>query len=65
MTIPNEFVLRGLAEQLPARVNAARHNGLDCVRFTLAEAQALRGPLARELEGIEALAVDARKGGVR
>ena len=30
-------VLTTLAEQLPTRLNAARSNGLDCVRLTLAE----------------------------
>lgn len=58
----NEFVLRGLAEQLPNRIKAARHNGLDCVRLTLAEAQAVRGALPSELEQLEAAAIGARKG---
>ena len=60
--IPNENILRTLAGQLPARIGAARHNGLDCVRLTLAEAQAIRGLLPRELAEIDAAAVGARKG---
>lgn len=51
--IPNEHLLRTLSEQLPTRLNAARHNGLDCVRLTLAEAQAVRALLPRELETLE------------
>ena len=50
---PNEHILRTLASQLPARVGAARHNGLDCVRLTLAEAHAIRALLPRELESLE------------
>ncbi|MDN5687089.1 MAG: hypothetical protein L0G94_10520 [Brachybacterium sp.] len=65
MTISNEFVLRALAEQLPARINAARHNGLDCVRLTLAEAQSIRGVIPRELADLDAAIVGARKGGER
>lgn len=61
MSIPNEFLLRTLAAQLPSRINAARHNGLDCVRLTVAEAQAVRGALPRELAVLEAAAVGARK----
>lgn len=38
----NEYTLKRLASELPARVNAARHAGIDCVRLTLTEAQALR-----------------------
>lgn len=51
--IPNEYTLRTLAAQLPTRIGAARHSGLDCVRFTLAEAQAVRALLPRELESLE------------
>jgi hypothetical protein len=40
----------------------ARHNGLDCVRLTLAEAQAIRGLIPRELAELDAAAVGARKG---
>lgn len=65
MTTPNEFVLQSLAEQLPSRINAARHNDLDCIRLTLAEAQAVRATLPRELDLLEAAAVGARKGGGR
>ena len=50
---PNENILRALAEQLPTRLNAARSNGLDCVRLTLAEAHAVRALLPRELESLE------------
>ena len=50
---PNEHVLRTLAAQLPTRLNAARSNGLDCVRLTLAEAHAVRALLPRELESLE------------
>lgn len=50
---PNENILRALAAQLPTRIGAARHNGLDCVRLTLAEAQAVRALLPRELESLE------------
>ena len=60
--IPNEHILRALASQLPTRIGAARHNGLDCVRLTLAEAQAIRGILPRELAALDAAAVGARKG---
>lgn len=51
--IPNELILRALAAQLPTRIGAARHNGLDCVRLTLAEAHAVRALLPRELESLE------------
>lgn len=61
--IPNEYVLRTLASQLPNRIGAARHNGLDCVRLTLAEAQAIRALAVRELETIDANAVLVRRGG--
>lgn len=61
----NEFTLKRLAADLPGRVNAARHNGLDCVRLTLAEAQAIREMIPRELAALEAAAVDARKDGAR
>lgn len=50
----NEFTLRHLAAELPARVNAARHAQLDCVRLTLAEAQAVRALLPLELEDLDA-----------
>ena len=50
---PNENILRALAAQLPTRLNAARSNGLDCVRLTLAEAHAVRALLPRELESLE------------
>ena len=50
---PNENILRALAAQLPTRIGAARHNGLDCVRLTLAEAHAVRALLPRELESLE------------
>lgn len=50
---PNEHVLRALASQLPTRIGAARHNGLDCVRLTIAEAHAIRALLPRELESLE------------
>lgn len=50
---PNEHILRALAAQLPTRLNAARSNGLDCVRLTLAEAHAVRALLPRELESLE------------
>lgn len=53
MSRPTEYVLRGLVEQLPIRLNAARSNGLDCVRLTIAEAQAVRAVLPRELESLE------------
>lgn len=61
--IPNEFLLRTLAEQLPHRINAARHNGLDCIRLTLAEAQAIRGILPRSLDDLEEAAISARRDG--
>lgn len=51
--IPNEYILRTLATQLPTRISAARHNGLDCVRLTLAEAHAIQALLPRELESLE------------
>lgn len=53
MSRPNEYVLTTLAEQLPTRLNAARHNSLDCIRLTIAEAQAVRALLPRELESLE------------
>lgn len=65
MNTPNEFVLRTLAEQLPSRINAARHNGLDCIRLTLTEAQAVRAALPRELDLLDAAVVGARKDGAR
>ena len=46
-------VLTTLAEQLPTRLNAARSNGLDCVRLTIAEAQAIRALLPSELESLD------------
>lgn len=60
--IPNEHILRALAGQLPARIGAARHNGLDCIRLTLVEAQAIRSLIPRELADIDAAVVGARKG---
>lgn len=57
----NEFTLRHLAAELPGRVNAARHSGIDCVRFTLAEAQAIRAPLPAELEDLDAKVKAQRK----
>ena len=57
----NEFTLQRLAADLPGRVNAARHNGIDCVRLTLAEAQALRGLLPVQLEDLDAKAKAQRK----
>lgn len=60
--IPNEHILRVLAAQLPARIGAARHNNLDCVRLTLVEAQAIRGLIPRELADIDDAAIGARKG---
>lgn len=65
MTTPNEFVLRSLADQLPNRIRAARSNGLDCVRLTLAEAQAIRGALPGQLNALDARIVGARRGGGR
>lgn len=62
MNTPNEYVLTALAEQLPNRIRAARSNGLDCVRLTLAEAQAVRSALPRELELLDAAIVGARRG---
>lgn len=53
MSRTNEYVLTALAEQLPTRLNAARSNGLDCVRLTIAEAHAIRALLPRELESLE------------
>lgn len=50
---PNEHVLRALASQLPTRIGAARHNGLDCVRLSIPEALAIRALLPRELETLE------------
>lgn len=49
----HEHVLTSLAEQLPNRLNAARHNGLDCVRLSIPEALAIRAVLPRELESLE------------
>ncbi len=57
----NEFTLRHLAAELPARVNAARHSGIDCVRLTLAEAQAIRALLPVELEDLDAKVKAQRK----
>ena len=51
--IQNEHVLRTLASQLPTRISAARHNGLDCVRLSIPEALAIRALLPRELESLE------------
>ena len=50
---PNENILRALAAQLPTRIGAARHSGLDCVRLSLPEALAIRALLPRELESLE------------
>lgn len=58
---PNENILRALAAQLPTRLNAARSNGLDCVRLTLAEAHAVRALLPRELESLEEQAQQKRR----
>lgn len=57
----NEFTLQRLAADLPGRVNAARHNGIDCVRLTLAEAQALRALLPAKLEDLDAKVKAQRK----
>ena len=54
-------VLTTLAEQLPTRLNAARSNGLDCVRLTLAEAHAVRALRPRVLEALEAQAQQRRR----
>lgn len=54
-------VLTTLAEQLPTRLNAARSNGLDCVRLTLAEAHAVRALLPRVLESLEEQAQQKRR----
>ena len=54
-------VLTTLAEQLPTRLNAARSNGLDCVRLTLAEAHAVRALLPRALESLEEQAQQKRR----
>ena len=58
---PNENILRALAAQLPTRLNAARSNGLDCVRLTLAEAHAVRALLPRVLESLEEQAQQKRR----
>ena len=57
----SSHVLTTLAEQLPTRLNAARSNGLDCVRLTLAEAHAVRALLPRVLESLEAQAQQRRR----
>lgn len=57
----NEFTLQRLAAELPARANAARHSSLDCVRLTLAEAQALRALLPVKLEDLDAKVKAQRK----
>lgn len=59
----NEYTLKQLAADLPGRLNAARHNGLDCIRLTLAEAQAIRGILPRSLDDLEEAAISARRDG--
>lgn len=59
----NEFTLRHLAADLPGRVNAARHSGIDCIRLTLAEAQAVRSMLPAELEDLDAKVKAQRKQG--
>ena len=58
---PNENILRALTAQLPTRIGAARHNGLDCVRLTLAEAHAVRALLPRVLESLEEQAQQKRR----
>lgn len=57
----NEYTLKRLASELPARVNAARHAGIDCVRLTLTEAQALRALLPVELVDLDAKVKAERK----
>ena len=57
----SSHVLTTLAEQLPTRLNAARSNGLDCVRLTLAEAHAVRALLPRVLESLEEKAQQKRR----
>lgn len=49
----NIHILTSLAEQLPNRMKAARHNGLDCVRLSIPEALAVQALLPRELESLE------------
>lgn len=57
----NEFTLKQLASDLPRRLSAAKHSGIDCVRLTLAEAQALRALLPVELEDLDAKVKAQRK----
>ena len=57
----HEHTLQQLATELPDRVNAARHARLDCVRLTLAEAQAVRALLPVELEDLDAKVKAQRK----
>lgn len=50
MKAHNGYVLAGLASALPAKINAARMANTDCVRLTVAEAQAVRALLGAPVE---------------
>ena len=50
---PNEHVLRALAAQLPTRIRAARHNGLDCVRLSIPEALAVQALLPDKRSAVQ------------